>query len=237
MISFLKSILVCIFFADVLERRFPQEFKAFLTVISFNTLYFYSKLQIYFFKFNNKINNYIKSNPNLLKIKNELEILMKPCDNSNLMEMTQFFKDGKILMDENDKKNIDFAVYSWLCDDKKYFNKKIIYDINEPITKADCSDIKFILIEIKAGEKIHKIDLKRDDYNFYLVGNKFTKKFFMYYLVNYLNINELEINKTNFSIKIIDHNVETFQMNFTDKNESITLRKNDYIPQLNNSNN
>jgi hypothetical protein len=106
------------------------------------------------------------------------------------------------------------------------------------MTTAEYSDIKFMLVEIKIGEnKTYKIDLKTNEYNFYLVGNKFTKDFFVYYLINHLNIGETDLNEANISIKIIDHNVENFQMNFTDRNESIVLRKNDYIAELNNNDN
>ena len=42
---------------------------------------------------------------------------------------------------------------------------------------------------------------------------------------------------TKISLKIIDHNVHTFQMDFTDKNEYIEIRKNDYVVELNNSDN
>jgi hypothetical protein len=238
MISYLlNSFLIGILFADLLERRFPEQFKIFLTEVTFNVIYVYSKVQIYFARANKNFNDYIEANPTLLKIKNDLDSIMKP--NGGIVTMTQFFKNGKSLtIVETPEKNFDFAIYSWLSDDNKCINKKIIYDIKEPITIAEYSDIKFMLVEIKIGEnKAYKIDLKTDEYNFYIVGNKFTKDFFVYYLINHLNIDETDLNEASFSIKIIDHNVENFQMDFTDRNESIVLRKNDYTAELNNNDN
>lgn len=233
MISYLlNSFLIGILFADLLERRFPEQFKIFLTEVTFNAIYIYSNVQIYFARANKKFNDYIEGNPTLLKIKTDLDALMKPT--GSIVTMTQFFKNGKSLtIVETHEKNFDFAIYSWLSDDNKCINKKIIYDINEPMSVAECADIKFMLVEIKSGEKVYKIDLKTDEYNFYIVGNKFTKDFFVYYLVNHLNIDETDLIETSFSIKIIDHNVETFQMDFTDKNENIVLAKNNYLPNLN----
>ena len=229
----LNSFLIGILFADLLERRFPEQFKIFLTEVTFNTLYLYSKLQIYFARANKNFNDYIEENPTLLKIKTELDTLMKP--KGGFMTMTEFFKNGKSLtIVETSEKNFDFAIYSWLSDDKKCINKKIINDINEPITISECSDIKFMLVEIKIGENnTYKIDLKTGEYNFYFVGNKFTKDFFVYYLINHLNIDENDLDSSAFSIKIIDHNVDTIQMKFTDNNESITLAKSSYSINLN----
>lgn len=231
----LNSFLIGILFADLLERRFPEQVKTALTEATFNAIYLYSKMQIYFAKVNKNFNDYIESKPTLLKIKTDLDALMKPT--IGIVTMTQFFKNGKSLtIVETHEHNFDFAIYSWLSDDNKCINKKIIYDINEQMTTSECSDIRFMLVEIKIGEKVYKIDLKTAEYNFYLVGNKFTKDFFVYYLINHLNIDETDLNESSFSIKIIDHNVETFQMDFTDKNESILLRKEDYLPNLNTEN-
>jgi hypothetical protein len=230
--NLLNSFLIGILFTDLLERRFPEQFRTILTEVTFNTLYLFSKMQIYFARANKNFNDYIESNPTLLKIKNDLDAIMKP--KGGFVAMTEFFKNGKTLnIVETHEKNFDFAIYSWLSDNNKCINKKIIYDINEPMSIEEYSCIRFMLVEIKIGEnKVYKIDLKTDEYNFYIVGNKFTKDFFIYYLVNHLNVDETELNESKFSIKIIDQNVETFQMDFTDKNESIVLAKNNYLSIL-----
>ena len=90
------------------------------------------------------------------------------------------------------------------------------------------SNIKFILIEFKIGENTYKIDLNRDHFNYYLVGNKFTKEFFIFYIKNHLHIHNKINNNDNCNIKIIDHDVNSIQVDFTDKNESIFLDKTSY---------
>ena len=219
----LNTFLTGILFADLLERRFPEQFRAILTDITFNVLYLYSKFQIYFSGINRKLNNFIEANPTLSKLKNELDSIIKP----KVVISTQFIKNGEYLNLE-DASKCDFALFSWLGDDKKCVNKKIIYDMNEPMNIVESSNIKFMLIEIQFGENKYKIDLKTDDYNFYLVGNKFTEQFFRYYLKQHLTINETKGINDKFTLKIIDHNVNTLEIKFTDKNESMLLEKNGY---------
>jgi hypothetical protein len=61
-----------------------------------------------------------------------------------------------------------------------------------------------------------------------VVGNSFNKQFFVYYLKQILKISE-EINDDDkFSLKVIDNDVNTVELDFTDKNESILLEKNGY---------
>jgi len=221
---------LCLFFLftlfiDLLERRFPKQvisvgllIMPVVTDVTFNVLYFVSKTMIFFIKVKKNINKFIKM-PSLLK--------------RNYETKTEFFKNGERIPLENSEKH-DFALFSWMEDDTSCVNKKIMYDINDindQMAISEQSEIKFMLIEIKIGEdKTYKIDLKTNDYNFYLVGNKFTKEFFIYYLINYLNIDKTILNETTLSIKIIDHNVNIFQMEFTEKNEHFILNKMDYLP-------
>lgn len=224
--TFVTGVLIGVLLADFLERRFPREFNNVITDVTLNVIYLYSKLQIYFSQINKKFNNYIESNPKLLEFKNKLDSVIGP---SKIM-VTEFIKNGELLnIIETDEKTFDFGIISTFDNEKRYLNKKIIYNKDEKIERIERSDISFILVEIKIGENTtYKIDLKTDAYNFYLVGNKFTKEFFIYYLKFYLKIND-SINETEkITLKIIDHDVNTFTVDFTDKNESITLEKNGY---------
>lgn len=222
----LHAFLIGFLFGEMLERRFPAEFRNFVTTITFNTLYFYSKMQIYFMKLQIKILNFIDSNPTLLKIKNDLATLVKP--NNVVVTCSQFFKNGDQLRLE-DASQFDLAIFSWLGDDNKCVNRKTIYTASEPTNMAECSDIKFILVEIQIGEnKSYKVELKTDNYNFYLVGNKFTKQFFLYYLKQILFVDENINIDDKFMLKIIDHDINRITVNFSDKNESIVLEKNGY---------
>lgn len=213
-------------FIALLDRIFPEKFMFILTEISFNALYLYSNLEIYFTRVNRNINDFIESNHTLLKIKNKLNYF-KTYKNEEENDI-EYFKNGILNLDES--KEFDLSILSWSNKDNNTINKKIIYDVNEKKTKSECSDIKFILIELQIGDnKTHKIDLKTNNYNFYIVGNKFTKSFFVYYLKQILKIDNPIDEDEKIAVKIIDHNVDTFKLEFTDKNEIITLSKNDYI--------
>ena len=226
MISHLiNSFLVGVLFADMLERRFPSEVRHFMTSITFNALYFYSKTQIYFTKLQISMLHFINSNPTLLKITNVLTSLVK---SNVVVTHSEFFKNGVRLCLE-DASQFDLAIYSWVDDDNKCVNRKTMYNASEQTTKVECSAIKFILMELSIGDnKSYRIDLKTDDYNFYLVGNKFTKQFFLYYLKQCLNIKEPIDDNSKFVLKIIDHDINSISIDFSDKNESITLDKHGY---------
>jgi hypothetical protein len=174
------------------------------------------------------INKKIEENPNLLKLKNDLDLLIKP--KSGIVTMLDYIKNGNsvdIISDKNDE--CDFMIYSWLDDTKNCVNKKLVYDLKEPLSFCEVSDIKFLLIELKFGENnAHKIDLKTNEYNFYMVGNSFTKQFFIYYLKQILKSTEEIKEDCKFNLKFIDHDVNTVELDFTDKNENIILEKTGY---------
>jgi hypothetical protein len=70
--------------------------------------------------------------------------------------------------------------------------------------------------------------LKTEEFNFYMIGNRFTKQFFIYYLTQILKISEEIKDDDKFSLKIIDHDVNTIELDFTEKNENIILEKTGY---------
>ncbi len=226
-----NSFLIGILFVDMLERRFPQQCINVLTEITFNVLYLYSKIQIQMVKLSIRFHTLIESTPILLFIQNALHDIVNPV--KQRVTVTQFIKDGHI--NTTNDKDCDFVLFSWFDCDTKCINTKIVYDINEPLTVSECSDIKFMLIELQIGEnKTYKIDLKTSEYNYYVVGNKFTKPFFRFYLKyhlkNYSVINDTET----MTLRIIDHEVNTFTINFTDKNEYIALDKSSYTKSITN---
>jgi hypothetical protein len=222
----LNSILTCLLIADVIERRFPSGFQSFVVEISYNCIYLFSKLQIFISNSNEKLNNMIDNNNTLLKIKNDIQNLLKP----DILIAHEFIKDGKpIDLFNGTETDYDFSIVSWADETNNYINKKLDYDKDpHTVSLSTASEMKFILIEIKIGDTDpYKIDLKTDKFNYYLVENKFNKQFFIFYLQNYLEIKEIKYDEK-INLKMIDHDVNTFEMEFTDKNESFVLEKNGY---------
>ena len=225
--SLLNTLLYIMLFADVLERRFPNEFKRVMIEITLNCIYAFSKLQIYFFQTNITVNRIIDSNPTLSKLKNDVKIFLKQ-DKSVKKE---YIKDGKSLVRNiSNDYDYDFIIIT-SHNDCGSIHKKIIYTgENEDNDFKEESSIKFMLLELQIGENanLYKVDLKSDKFNYYLVGNKFNKQFFIYYLRQYLNVNK-EINDSDkISLKILDHDVNTVVLELSDKNASLELENNNY---------
>jgi hypothetical protein len=223
--TLLRTGVLALLLNDYLKRNYPNKYQEMIVSFSYNLIYLYSKAQILYANLIKVLNKKIEENPNLLKLKNDLDLLIKP--KSGIVTMLEYVKNGNPV-DKIDE-DCDFIIYTWLDETKTCVNKKLIYDLKEPLSFSEVSDIKFLLVELKIGENSsHKIDLKTDEYNFYVVGNSFNKQFFVYYLKQILKISE-EINDDDkFSLKVIDNDVNTVELDFTDKNESILLEKNGY---------
>lgn len=238
----LNSFFIGVLFVDMLERRFPTKFQNFIIGVSYNSIYYFSKLQIFFGQIKRHLDIIIENNQSLLKIKQKLEALLLK---SACQKVTRYFVKNSKLYNSSDKNSIepDFIILSCLSSDKKCMNKKIIYNTDANMNNIDdiliderC-DINFLLIEFKVGDnQRHKIDLKTEHYNYYIVGNKFTKEFFIFYLNEYLKF-DTDIKDTDkCSLRLIDHDVNNIKLDFTDKNESILLEKNGYKLLITNDN-
>lgn len=220
MISYLlNSFIIGALLADMLERRFPEQFHNFIISLSYNCIYYYGKLQIFFIK-------YIATNPLYLKVIDSIEAKTKNTSTNNELEFL-FIKDNHHYTVPIDLPDLIIKTDT----SKKPASKRITYNGSYKDISFEESDIKFILVEFVVGEKIYKIDLKTDEYNYYMIGNEFTKKFFIYYINEHLlskyEQHDLDVNEK-YSLKIIDNNVIRHILDFTDKNESLELDKDCY---------
>ena len=223
--TLLRTGILAILLNDYLKRIYPEKYQELIVSISYNLIYLYSKAQILYMNLIRVVNKKIEENPNLLKLRNDLDLLLKP--KSGIITMLDYIKNGNSVDKGNNE--CDFMIYSWLDDTKSCVNKKLVYDLKEPLSFSEASDIKFLLIELKVGENnSHKIDLKTDEFNFYLVGNSFTKQFFIYYLKQIVKSTEEIKDDDKINLKFIDHDVNTIDLDFTDKNENIILEKTGY---------
>jgi hypothetical protein len=127
----------------------------------------------------------------------------------------------------------DFIIYA---DEHIPYYKKIIYENNNDNNndnnnnkKLNKSIIRFILIEFKVEDKVYKIDLLvNNKFNYYFIDNKFTKEFFLFYVKSWEDPNFVIKDNVNCGIKIIDHNVNTVEFEFNDKNNAILLLADSY---------
>ena len=224
--TLLRTGILAILLNDYLKRNYPDKYQELIVSISYNLIYLYSKAQILYMNLIRVVNKKIEENPNLLKLRNDLDLLLKP--KSGIITMLDYIKNGNSVNITSDTE-CDFMIYSWLDNNKNCVNKKLVYDLKVPLSFSEASDIKFLLIELKVGENnSHKIDLKTDEFNFYLVGNSFTKQFFIYYLKQIVKSTEEIKDDDKINLKFIDHDVNTIDLDFTDKNENIILEKTGY---------
>ena len=223
--TLLRTGILAILLNDYLKRNYPDKYQELIVSISYNLIYLYSKAQILYMNLIRVVNKKIEENPNLLKLRNDLDLLLKP--KSGIITMLDYIKNGNSVDKGNNE--CDFMIYSWLDDTKSCVNKKLVYDLKEPLSFSEASDIKFLLIELKVGENnSHKIDLKTNEFNFYMVGNSFAKQFFIYYLKQIVKTTEEIKDDDKINLKFIDHDVNTIDLDFTDKNENIILEKTGY---------
>jgi hypothetical protein len=213
-------------FADVLERRFPNEFQNFLVSFSYNCIYLFSRLQILLSQTNARINTYIDSNPRLLKIKNDVKEFITPY-RAGIPVMQEFIRNGKPIQlfkkgNTDDDNDYDFGTVSYFSDVDNCINTRIVYkgDSADGVALSNTSNIKFILMELIIGNnKTYKIDLKTDKFNYNVVGNKLTSDFFIYYLRKHLNVEDEELLaklklEEDVVVKIIDHKIDTVEIKF-----------------------
>jgi hypothetical protein len=230
--NFFRTILLSVLLIDYLERTYPKKYEDFIVTVSYNFIYVYSKAQIFYMNIVKKVNKKIEETPKLLKLKNDLDLLLNQKNDKAVM--IECIKNG-VLSDNLSMTECDFALYSRLDDSKKCLNKKIVYDLDESIVVYEVSDIKFLLVELKNGTNTYKIDFKTDEYNFYIVGNRFTKQFFQYYLTEILKKSDESVD--DYSVHLIDHNVNSVQLDFSDENNQILLEKTEYKLSMKNNEN
>jgi hypothetical protein len=234
----LNTLLYIMLFADILERRFPNKFQNFLVSFSYNCIYLFSRLQILLSQTNARINTYIDSNPTLLKIKNDVKEFITH-NRAGIPVMHEFIRDGKPIQlfkkgNDDADNDYDFGIVSYFSDVDNCINTKIVYkgDSTDDISLSKSSNTKFILMELIIGNNAYKIDLKTDKFNYNLIGNKLTSKFFNYYLRKYLNVEDEEFLtnlEDNLVVKIIDHKVDTSEIKFVKgSNDFIEIQKEGY---------
>ena len=103
----------------------------------------------------------------------------------------------------------------------------VVHNENTPaINDYELSDIRFISVEFTCGKHSFHISLIDDMFNYYIVGNKFDKDFFIHHVKDGVEVKHLDNNQC--SLQIIDHEANIININFSEKGESILLEKNGY---------
>lgn len=214
--------------------------------ISYNAIYYYSKMEMKYKKIKKMLTKTIDNNPSL---KNMLSLYTKyftenNTNNINLNDV-DFVKNGEIILSTN--KNIllrqqsivpddfDFIVYSentTVNNDVSVLHKKIFKQIPNSFEDFQCEkvDYKFIMFDIHLEDKQITLDLSNDKFNYLIKNNELDKNFIHYYLKKYLPHENTSKNNNlhdcDYSIKYIDHNVNIGEL---DKTHIIVIKEKDVI--------
>jgi len=235
--EFFKSAAILFLLNDYFNRNFPQVYNRAVVNTVMYLITTYSRLQI----MGNQMTHYISvTNPctaNAIQYINNaiqyININIKP----NLKKVNlEFIKDNKVFslnlknfLNENNTfvPEYDFVLYT--DDSVSPNNIQIIHNNingkNKNLLKKetytyDTCDIRFILLEVLYGNDTYKIELSSDTYNFYIKDNILDKKFFLYYL-RHVYDEPVSIDSSSpvtMILKIIDDNVNSHKVDFTNSN-------------------
>ena len=214
-IYLILSILICIKvfnlnfqnnYINNIKNKLTRKITPLMITLGYNCLYICSLCNITF----NRIKNKILSE----KIINMLVLID---ENGNKINKYQFFKN-----------NIEFIKLG--CKEHNY-SGLFLMDTNVETTCVNnvfytsfptsfdykVSKIRFILIDLEYENKIYRINLINNKYNYYIVNNCLNKMFFKYYIKNVLKT-QINTDTFDYKLSIIDNNVNI-----------ITLLPNQYI--------
>ena len=180
--------------------------------ISYNSIYYYSKLQLRFMKTRNNALTYAKTMPFL----NNLLTYFKT--DKSIYTYTTINEHFSICTKHDREKNIDYKIIiNEILNDEE---KKNIESSN-----IEEANYKFIMTEITIHDKKFVIQFKTDKYNYLIVNNGLDSEFIEYFLKTHYSemIKDLEIKK--YTIKIIDHNVNIVEF---DETKMLYIEKNEY---------
>jgi hypothetical protein len=166
---------------------------------TYNCIYYFSKLQLFVNKLKNR-------NPFLNKL---YEYFTSPLNKKTIIEYNEEF---------------GFFIHNNILNGMNYIQ---ILSTNQ---EKECvvSQISFLLLECIINEDVYKIDLKRDYFNYYIVGNELNKLFFMYYIKTHINSKANISKNSKCSIKFIDQNVDIVELDFDNENSKIIIDKTAY---------
>jgi hypothetical protein len=203
---------IYLFFAYIYYKKYGL-LPNYLLNLSYNSVYYYSKLQLKLMKTQNNLTSYVKSvsflNNLLTFINSDKYIYTYTTINNELSICNKYDREKNI----NQK-----IILNYIPDNEK---KKYIESL-----KHEQTDYKFIMTEINIDDKKLIVHFTTNKYNYLIEYNKLDRNFINYFLKTHYNdlVKDLEIE--NYNIKIIDHNVNIIEF---DNTKMLLINKNDYI--------
>lgn len=205
----------------------------FLVNLGYKGIHLYSLLQLRYNAVHKYLSPYLENIKEKLQlqqndaneIKTHIELVCKDGTVINKVIVSKLLEDVKkedIKTHLNDRIELMIITdYNNTCTNTS--NKICISKNIDEISNCDVSNIKFIDLSLTYNGDTHKIHLKNDDHNFYIVNNKIDETFMKYYLTNILKMNIDDNFK--YDLQLIDHEVN---ISLLDNNHSIIIEKDSY---------
>ena len=198
-----------------------NRFKSVGIKLIYNIIYFYSACQIKCNQTYTYLLPYFKSETK--DTNNELMIEQYDMDTNKLVETESDDVHNKltIISKTNIKTNTNTNIVK---------NKRVVYKIELALAKEvefDVSEITFIALYLNYNDARYNINLKSDNFNYYLVGNAIDKRFVQYYINTVLNVkfSYLDSKMSTYQLELMDHDVKMVSLN---ADQSIIIEKNGY---------
>lgn len=238
-LTFIKNGIIIVLLNDYFKRNYSQEYENVFVTVSLKLIYLYSKNQIYFKRYYLNVYKMIETNPNVENFTNNIlypimdKIYTKSTTRNTIhkvkyqeMQMKYYTDDTASYFEEEPDCIYIYSDNTNVCSNKVIMHKPPFH------SNYEVSNIKFILFELIYNNTSFKINLKSEEYNYYIVNNIIDKHFLIYYLTHHLsrgNLTKEEIPKTDsFSVKLIDQDANSREIEISNNN-FIIIKKDTYI--------
>jgi hypothetical protein len=204
--------------------------------LCYNLIYYYSCCEIHLNNFRKFIRPYIKLGLNKVCELLEKYNIINPLESSDKNEnqlLIEYFYNGILSYSFNfdifnDKMylgecptNYDFIVCSYYknCLDETIHNNPINKLCiskaklkNDNDFNCELTNFNFMSFQLVYNDKNYSIELKNDEFNFYIVNNILDNTFFRYYLIHILKEENIPIDFT-YNLELLDQNVDLHKLN------------------------
>ena len=212
----------------------------YLMEFSYNTIYYFSLLQI-------KLKQLLKIlAPYIILLKDSIHNvlvqyhLIEPkniCKNFTIIHKYTF-SDNMVDVDTKrlDKPYSELQLCNFINNSDNKYNLFVFYDnLEENLMNIICktvipdnfnyelSNIKFMLVQLSYNNDVYTLHLKTPEHNYYIVDNVIDIYFIKYYLTQVLGKKIDTI--FSYKLSIIDHNISMVEFN---EKHKIVIKKNDY---------
>jgi hypothetical protein len=200
-----------------------NKFKSVGIKLIYNIIYFYSACQIKCNQTYTFLLPYFKSETK--DTNNELMIEQYEMDTNKLVETESDDIHNKLTIISKTNINTNTNTNTNIVK-----NKRVVYEIELALAKEvefDVSEITFIALYLNYNDARYNINLKSDNFNYYLVGNAIDKRFVQYYINTVLNVkfSYLDSKMSTYQLELMDHDVKMVSLN---ADQSIIIEKNGY---------